>query len=253
MPTALITGATAGIGAAFTRRLARDGLDLVLVARNLERLESTAKELTAAYGVKVEVLQADLADDAGIVRVEERLKEGVDVLINNAGFGNNHGSFLEVPIEDELRMLKVHCEAVLRLTYAAVPGMRERRKGAVLNVGSVAGFFALGTYGATKAWILSFSVGVARDLKGTNVKVMALCPGFVRTEFHKRAQVDVTGVPDVLWLDADRVVDTALKDLKKGQQVSVPGGQYKAIVGLGRFVPRDLSGRLSTRTGKRYD
>jgi len=253
MPTALITGATAGIGAAFTRRLARDGLDIVLVARNLERLETMADELTTRYGVKAEVLQADLADDAGIVKVEERLKEGVDVLVNNAGFGNNHGSFLEVAIEDELRMLKVHCEVVLRLTYAAVPGMRERRKGAVINVGSVAGFFSLGTYGATKAWILSFSVGVARDLKGTNVKVMALCPGFVHTEFHERARVDVTGVPDVLWLDADRVVDTALKDLKRGQQVSVPGGQYKAIVGLGRFVPRNLAGRLSTRTGKRYD
>ncbi|MEO5878055.1 MAG: SDR family oxidoreductase [Streptosporangiaceae bacterium] len=252
MPTALITGATAGIGAAFTRRFARDGLDLVLVARDLGRLDAMAEEVTARYGVKVEVLQADLADDRGIVMVEERLREGVDVLVNNAGFGNSRGAFLEVPVEDELRMLKVHCEVVLRLTYAAIPGMRERGRGAVVNVGSVAGFFSVGTYGATKAWILSFSVGVARDMQGTNVKVMALCPGFVHTEFHQRAQVDVTGIPDALWLDPDRVVDAALQDLRRGRQVSVPGGQYKAMVALGRFVPRSLTGRLSHRTGKRY-
>lgn len=252
MPTALITGATAGLGAAFARRLAKDGLDLVLVARNETRLTETAEHLKKTYGVTVETLQADLADDAGVVRVEQRLREGVDLLVNNAGFGNQ-GTFLNVPIEDELRMLKLHCETVLRLTYAALPGMRNRRKGGIINVASVAAFFARGTYSASKAWVVSFSQGIAQDLNDPNVKVMALCPGFVRTEFHQRAQMDVSGIPDAMWLDADKVVEAAMKDLKKGTVVSVPGSQYKAIVGFGRFVPRNLAGKLSSRTGRRYD
>lgn len=252
MPTALITGATAGIGAAFARRLARDGLDLVLVARNAEKLTQTAERLQQDYGVTVEVLQADLADDEGISRVEERLRQGVDLLVNNAGFGNQ-GTFLNVPVEDELRMLKVHCEAVLRLTYAALPGMRERRKGGVVNVASVAAFFSRGTYSASKAWVVSFSQGVAQDIKDPNVKVMALCPGFVHTEFHERAGMDVSGIPEALWLNADDVVATALSDLGKGVQICVPGARYKAIVGLGKFVPRNLAGKLSSRTGRRYD
>ncbi|MEO3784848.1 SDR family oxidoreductase [Actinocorallia sp. B10E7] len=252
MPTALITGATAGIGAAFARRLAKDGLDLVLVARNAENLAETADRLRGDYGVAVEALQADLADDQGISRVEDRLRQGVDLLVNNAGFGHQ-GTFLDVPVEEELRMLKVHCEAVLRLTYAALPGMRNRRKGGIVNVASVAAFFSRGTYGASKAWVVSFSQAVAQDVKDPNVKVMALCPGFVHTEFHERAKMDVSGIPEALWLNADDVVDAALKDLKKGVQVSVPGPQYKAIVGLGKFVPRNLAGRLSSKTGRRYD
>jgi short-subunit dehydrogenase len=149
MPSALITGATAGIGAAFARRLADDGLDLVLVARDEKRLTDAAKRLQERFGVTIEALQADLSDDAGIVRVEKRLRQGVDLLVNNAGFGN-HGTFLNVPVEDELRMLKVHCEAVLRLTYAALPGMRDRRNGGIINIASVAAFFARGTYSASR-------------------------------------------------------------------------------------------------------
>lgn len=252
MPTALITGATAGIGAAFARRLAKDGLDLVLVARDSEKLAETADLLRGDYGVTAEVLQADLADDQGITRVEDRLRQGVDLLVNNAGFGHQ-GTFLDVPVEEELRMLKVHCEAVLRLTYAALPGMRNRRKGGIVNVASVAAFFSRGTYGASKAWVVNFSQAVAQDVKDPNVKVMALCPGFVHTEFHERAKMDVSGIPEALWLNADDVVDSALKDLKKGVQVSVPGPQYKTIVGLGKFVPRNLAGMLSSRTGRRYD
>ncbi|WP_106399206.1 SDR family NAD(P)-dependent oxidoreductase [Actinocorallia populi] len=252
MPTALITGATAGIGAAFARRIAKDGLDLVLVARNRERLDETAESLRQDYGVAVEVLPADLAEDAGIAAVEERLRQGVDLLVNNAGFGHQ-GTFLDVPVEEELRMLKVHCEAVLRLTYAALPGMRNRRKGGIINVSSVAAFLTRGTYGASKAWVVSFSQAIAQDVKDPNVKVMALCPGFVHTEFHERAKMDTSGIPEALWLNADDVVDAALKDLKKGVQVSVPGPQYKAVVGLSKFMPRNLVGRLSSRTGRRYD
>ncbi len=252
MPTALITGATAGIGAAFARRLAKDGLDLVLVARNTEKLDETADLLRHDYGVTVEVLPADLAEDDGIAAVEERLRQGVDLLVNNAGFGNQ-GTFLEVPIEAELRMLKVHCEAVLRLTYAALPGMHNRRKGGIINVASVAAFLTRGTYGASKAWVVSFSQAVAQDVKDPNVKVMALCPGFVHTEFHERAKMDTSGIPEVLWLEADDVVEAALKDLKKGSRVSVPSPQYKAVVGLSKFVPRNLVGKVSSRTGRRYD
>jgi short-subunit dehydrogenase len=147
MTTALITGATAGIGAAFARRLASDGHSVVLVARDEKRLREQATELHDRHGIEAEVLSADLATEEGIAAVEARLSEPrnpVDVLVNNAGFGNK-GEYLEVPMADELTMLKVHCEAVLRLTTAAVRGMRDRRRGAVVNVASVAAFVARGT------------------------------------------------------------------------------------------------------------
>jgi short-subunit dehydrogenase len=251
MPTALVTGATAGIGAAFVRKLADDGFDLVLVARDEERLRSRAEALRAERGVKAEVLRADLATDEGIAAVESRAAS-VDLLVNNAGFGNR-GLFLEVPVEDELRMLRVHCEAVLRLTHAALPGMVERGRGGVINVSSVAAFGTRGTYGASKAWVVSFSQGVAADVTGRNVHVMALCPGFVHTEFHERAGMGVDGIPDFMWLDADRVVADGLRDFRRGVQVSVPGAQYKAIVGLSRLVPHGLVARFSSRTGRKYD
>ncbi|GAA3228414.1 SDR family oxidoreductase [Actinocorallia longicatena] len=252
MPTALITGATAGIGAAFARRLAKDGLDLVLVARDEQRLAETAETLGKQFGVEVEVLRADLAEDAGIALVEDRLRAGVDLLVNNAGFGNR-GTYLDVPVEDELRMLKVHCEAVLRLTSAVLPGMRERGKGAIINVASVAAFFARGTYSASKAWVVSFTEGIAQDLGEPDISVLALCPGFVRTEFHERARMETSKVPDAFWLNADDVVATALRDLKRGVRVSVPDVRYKALVGVAKFIPKNLSGRLSSRTGRRYD
>ncbi len=245
MPTALITGATAGIGAAFARKLAADGFDLVLVARDELRLHAAA----APYGA--EVLAADLATDKGIDAVADRVAD-VDLVVNNAGFGN-HGTFLNVPLDDELRMLRVHCEAVLRITHAALPGQLARGRGGVINVASVAGYFARGTYGASKAWVISFSEGVNRDIRSRNVHVMALAPGFVHTEFHERAGMDVSGIPEPLWLDADRVVAQALRDFRRKAQVSVPGVQYKAIVGFGRLVPRNLAGFISARTGRKYE
>ncbi|MET9066827.1 SDR family NAD(P)-dependent oxidoreductase [Streptosporangium sandarakinum] len=250
MPTALITGATAGIGAAFARRLAADGFSLVLVARDEERLRSSAETLHRRYGVKTETLPADLAVDEDIAKVEERLREGVDLLVNNAGFGHP-GSFLDVPVADEVRMLKVHCEAVLRLTLAALPGMRERDRGAVVNVASVAAFFTRGTYSASKAWVVNFSESAAAELTGTRVRVMALCPGFVRTEFHDRASMDTSGIPGFLWLSADKVVAAAMRDLALGARVSVPDIRYKVIVGVGRLIPRGLTGQVSRRLGRR--
>jgi short-subunit dehydrogenase len=250
MPTALITGATAGIGAAFARRLAADGFGLVLVSRDESRLAETADRLKLRYGVSVEVIGADLTADDGLERVEARLRDGVDLLVNNAGFGHP-GAFLQVPVEDELRMLRLHCEAVLRLTLAALPGMKERDRGAVINVASVAAFFTRGTYSASKAWVVNFSESAAAEIRHPRVKVMALCPGFVRTEFHQRASMDVSGIPGFLWLKADDVVDAAMRDLALGKRVSVPDPRYKAIVAVGRFVPRTIAGAVSARLGRR--
>ncbi|MDX6353888.1 MAG: uncharacterized protein QOF98_791 [Streptomyces sp.] len=253
--TSLITGASSGLGAAFARRLASDGHALVLVARGKERLERIAAELAESHGVRVEVLVADLAEDDGIAAVEARLRDPeqpVDVLVNNAGFGN-HGVFLDVPVSDELRMLKVHCEAVLRLTTAAVEGMRERRRGFVVNVASVAAFMPRGTYAASKAWIVRFTEGLARELSGSGVRFLALCPGFVRTEFHERAGMDASRLPSWAWLDADKVVGAALRDLARGRVISVPDPRYKLAVSLARHVPPRLYAAASTRAGRDYD
>ncbi|MYW00068.1 SDR family oxidoreductase [Streptomyces sp. SID3343] len=254
MTTSLITGATAGIGAAFARRLALEGHALVLVARDEKRLEECARDLRDEHGVRVEVLAADLSLDEGIAAVEARLADRsapVDVLINNAGFGNR-GRFLDASIDDELQMLKVHCEAVLRLTTAASEAMRERGRGWIVNVASVAAFLPRGTYGASKAWVVSFTEGAARELVGSGVRLMALCPGFVRTEFHRRARMDTAAIPDWMWLDADRLVAAAVRDLAVGKTVSVPDLRYKAVVALARITPRGLFGTLSTRMGRTH-
>jgi uncharacterized protein len=249
MATGLITGATAGIGAAFARRLAAEGCALVLVARDEKRLAERAEELRLRYGVAVETLPADLAEEEGLAAVEGRLREGVDLLVNNAGFGHP-GTFPDVPVEDEVRMLKVHCEAVLRLTLAALPGMTARGRGAIVNVASVAAFFTRGTYSASKAWVVGFSRSAAASVRDPHVKVMALCPGFVRTEFHERASMDTSGIPGFLWLRADDVVDAAVRDLALGRAVSVPDLRYKAIVAVGKFVPLGLADRVSRRLGR---
>ncbi|MEU0284706.1 SDR family oxidoreductase [Streptomyces sp. NPDC006147] len=254
MTTALITGSTAGIGAAFARRLAADGHDLVLVARNTGRLREQATELHDRHGIEAEVLTTDLAEDKGIEAVAQRLgdrKNPVDLLINNAGFGHK-GRYLEVPMSDELMMLKVHCEAVLRLTSAAVEAMRERGRGGVVNVASTAAFLPRGTYGASKAWVVQFTQGAAQDLAGQGVRLMALCPGFVRTEFHQRAGMGTDNIPGWMWLDADKVVAAALADLARGRTLSVPDPRYKVLLGASKLVPRGMMGGLSSRTGRKY-
>ncbi|MEU8585517.1 SDR family oxidoreductase [Streptomyces sp. NPDC048664] len=254
MTTALITGSTAGIGAAFARRLAADGHDLVLVARDSQRLREQATELHDRHGVEVEVLSADLAGDEGIEAVVARLsdrRKPVDLLVNNAGFGNK-GRYLDVPMADELRMLKVHCEAVLRLTSAAAEAMRTRGRGGVVNVASVAAFVPRGTYGASKAWVVQFTQGAARDLAGSGVRLMALCPGFVRTEFHERAGMGTDNIPNWMWLDADKLVAAALADLSRGRTLSIPDPRYKALMGVVKVTPRALLGGITSRTGRKY-
>lgn len=254
MTTALITGSTAGIGAAFARRLAADGHNLVLVARDTKRLREQATELHDRHGIEAEVLTADLAEDAGIESVAARLgdrRNPVDLLVNNAGFGNK-GRYLDVSMADELRMLKVHCEAVLRLTSAAAEAMRERGRGGVVNVASVAAFVPRGTYGASKAWVVQFTQGAARDLAGTGVRLMALAPGFVRTEFHERAGMGTDNIPGWMWLDADKLVAAALADLARGRTLSIPDPRYKVLTGLAKVAPRGLVGGISSKTGRRY-
>jgi uncharacterized protein len=241
VPTALITGATSGIGAAFAARLARDGRDLVIVARDLARLESTA-EAARATGVAVEILPADLAEDAGRERVAQRLVEApVDLLVNNAGFALP-GDLLSADPAGLRSQLDVNVTTVLRLSTAALPGMIERGRGGVVNVSSVAGFLPGrgGAYGADKAWVTSFTEALAAMLVGTGVRAMALCPGFVRTEFHERARIDVGRRAGPLWLNAARVVDEGLADLARGKVVSVPSRQYKALAALADVVPRPL-------------
>ncbi|MEV1077823.1 SDR family oxidoreductase [Streptomyces sp. NPDC050211] len=254
MTTALITGSTAGIGAAFARRLAADGHNLVLVARDAKRLAEQATELHDRHGIEAEVLSADLAEDTGIDAVAARLadrKNPVDLLINNAGFGNK-GRYLDVSMADELKMLKVHCEAVLRLTSAAAEAMRERGRGGVINVASVAAFVPRGTYGASKAWVVQFTQGAARDLTGSGVRLMALAPGFVRTEFHERAGMGTDNIPGWMWLDADKLVAAALADLARGKTLSIPDPRYKVLMGMAKVVPRGMLGGISSKTGRKY-
>lgn len=250
--TALITGATAGIGAAFARQLAAQGYDLVLVARRTDRLEAAAAELSR-HGAAVATLAADLATDEGAAIVGERLADPtapVGMLVNNAGIGLN-SSFLGSKLADEEQLLRLNVLAVMRLTHAVLPGMVERGRGDIVNISSVAGFGPVmpgSTYSSSKAWVTNFSESIGQLVRGYGVRVMALCPGYTRTEFHQRAGIDMTRMPAWLWLDADRLVRDGLADLRRGRSVSVPGWQYKAAVLALRHLPHSLVSRVSRDT-----
>ena len=244
--TALVTGATAGIGLTFAQQLAARGTDLVLVARDAERLEGVAAELRGSYGVQVEVLPADLTDRGQLGTVERRLADAdrpVDLLVNNAGFGLKK-RFADNAVEEENAMLDVLVVAVLRLSHAALAAMSERGHGGIINVSSVAAFLPRGTYSAAKAWVNSFSEWAHYEYAGRGVRVMALCPGFTKTEFHQRMEVGRDSAPDFLWLDPDDLVAAALKDFDKGKPFSIPSARYKSIVGVTRLVPTRLVQRF---------
>jgi short-subunit dehydrogenase len=247
-PTALVTGPTAGIGRSFAHQLARQGYDLVLVARAVDRLESEAAELRSSYGVQVEVLAADLTDRAELALVEARLADParpVDLLVNNAGFGLKK-RFLDNTVHEEQAMLEVLVTAVMRLSHAALGPMTERGSGGIINVSSVASFLPRGTYSAAKAWVNSFSEWAAHEYRPQGITVTCLCPGFTKTEFHERMDVGRDSAPDFLWLDADELVATALKDHAKGKVWSIPGAQYKAIATAARLVPTGVLQRFQS-------
>jgi uncharacterized protein len=249
---ALVTGATAGLGASFARRLAAEGRDLVLVARTADRLDSMAADLRQRFGVQVEVLSADLSTETGCATVAARVgqsERAVDTLVNNAGIGL-YRRFGEAPLADEKRLLDLNVGSVLALTHAAVGAMTARGRGEIINVSSVAGFIPRGassTYAAGKAWVTSFSEGVSLLLAGTGVRITAVCPGFTHTEFHARAEADMSGTPSWMWLDADRVVAEGLADARAGVVISVPSKRYKALLMLVRVLPRSVIRRVMAR------
>jgi uncharacterized protein len=250
-PVALITGPTSGLGAGFARRYAIDGYDLVLVARDVQRLERLAAEMHDEAGANVEVLPADLADAADRAKVADRLGAGVRTLVNNAGFATS-GEFWSADPALLQAQLDVNVTAVMQLTRAALPPMLDARVGTVINVASVAGLLPGrgSTYSASKAWVVSFTEGLANGLGSTGVGVHALCPGFVHTEFHERAGIDMTGTPSFLWLEVDDVVRDCMAGVAKGDVVIIPGVQYKALTTAGRIVPRKLVRAIAKVAGK---
>lgn len=250
-PVALITGPTSGIGAGYARRYAADGYDLVLVARDTTRLEALAGELRDEGGRAVEVLRADLSDADGRTRVADRLAAGVRVLVNNAGFGTS-GEFWTADPALLQAQLDVNVTAVMHLTRAALPAMLDAGAGTVINVASVAGLVPGrgSTYSASKSWVVAFSEGLANGLNGTGVGVHAVCPGFVHTEFHQRAGIDMASIPSLLWLEVDDVVRESLADIARGKVISIPGVQYKAITTAGRMVPRGLVRAVNNVIGR---
>ncbi|GAA1874992.1 SDR family NAD(P)-dependent oxidoreductase [Actinomadura bangladeshensis] len=238
--TALVTGASSGIGESFARLLAGRGTDLVIVARRAELLDGLARELVERYRVAVEVVAADLTDPAQRAEVEGRLRtDPVELLVNNAGYGA-FGAFEELALDDHLAQIELNVTALVRLTHAALPGMVARGRGGVLNVASMSGFApspGSATYGATKAYVASFSESLHAEVAGKGVHVTALCPGFTRTEDE---QPGVHGPADLLWLRRDDVARAGLDAVAAGRALSVPGVQYKAALPALKLVPRPL-------------
>jgi short-subunit dehydrogenase len=253
MATALVTGATAGIGAAYANLLAKDGYDLVLVARDKKRLSDAAKSLTKEFGVKCEILVADLTKSAQLANVEKRLASKVkpiEVLINNAGFGINK-SFLESARDAEQELLDVLVTAPMRLTHSVLPLMKEPNSGTVVNVSSVASWIAGGTYSAAKSYLTVFTESLHTELRGSKVNISALCPGFTRTEFHQRGRMKMSGLPNFMWLSAEKVVARSWKAAKSGKAITVPGWQYLILSSISRFGPRPLVRRIGMNVRKK--
>lgn len=244
---ALVTGASAGIGEAFARALARRGYDLALVARRRGRLESLAKELAERHGVIASVVPADLAEEAELERLAAAVAaDPPDLLVNNAGFGTL-GRFAELELERELEEIRLNVVALVRLTRAALPGMLARGRGGVVNVSSLAGespgpFTA--TYSATKAYVTRFSEALHEEVRGSGVTVQALLPGFTKTEFQEVAGVDRASVPGFAWLSAEQVAQASLAALERGDAICIPGAGYRVLGALTAVAPRGFARRV---------
>ena len=255
---AVITGASAGIGATFARKLAARGYDLLLIARREDRLRSLAAEMSDAHRIHAEFISADLAGARDLESVAERVESAANLglMVNNAGFGL-HGLFFESEVEGQLSMHRLHVLATLRLTHAALKNMVARGSGGVINVASVAGFApAPGSvsYNSTKAWMITFTEGIAMELAARNskVRVEALCPGFTLSEFQDVVGMDRSSVPKSLWMTADFVVEESLKGLDRGEVAVIPGWRYKLIVTAMKTLPGPLLRRMMARTMREF-
>ncbi|MGI9032410.1 MAG: SDR family NAD(P)-dependent oxidoreductase [Acidimicrobiales bacterium] len=246
---ALVTGASSGIGRAFAVALATAGSNLVVVGRRADRLGELAAELQTAHGCDVEVVVADLTDADALGGVEGRLADGerpVDLLVNSAGFGTS-GSFADLPLDREEAEIRLNVLAPVRLSKAALAGMLERGRGGIVNVSSVASLQPLpywATYGATKAYLTSFSEAVHEEVRGRGVTVLALMPGFTHTEWHGIAGMPAVHLPASLWLSADQVATAGLRALRRGQAGHVVGLRYQIMATLSRMTPRAVSRRI---------
>jgi len=248
---ALVTGASVGIGESFTRLLAENNYNIVLVARDLPRLQERARGLEEKYGVQTHIIQADLATDAGCSSVEKYIAENqVDVLINNAGFGINK-AFTVSALEAEQQLLDVLVRTPMRLMHVAIPAMKQRDRGVVINVSSVASFIAGGTYSASKSYLTVLSESLHTELAGTKVKVSALCPGFTRTEFHQRGRMSMKGLPKFMWLNSDDLVAKAWSDALKGEPISIPGWQYQLMIFIIQRLPRSVVRKVGMNLRKK--
>ena len=240
MATALITGGTSGIGAAFGRALARRGYALVLVARDETNLARSAEEFRTLGAPTVETISADLSDRVDVTTIADRLSSldaPIDLLVNNAGFGVHFPlATRDTSVHD--RANEVMIRTVLVLGGAAAKAMKQRGSGAIINVSSTAGFVTMGGYSAIKAWVTSYTEGLAVELRGSGVRVTALCPGWVRTEFHERANIRTGSIPSALWVDVDLTVEKAIKDSDRGRVISIPTARFKALIWLARHIPR---------------
>jgi uncharacterized protein len=255
-PIALVTGASSGIGEHFARQLAERDYDLVLVARDQSRLDALAKELEGACNATVEVLPADLTDPEQLARVEDRCHDTdapIDVIVSNAGFGS-FGAFHELDLATEVREIELNVVALVRLTHAAASEMVPRGKGGILNVSSLAGFQPgpmNATYGATKAFITSFTEAIHEELKGTGVSVTVLCPGFTHTGFQAAASVPAGDIPGFMWQEADEVATAGLDALAKNRAIAIPGPLNKALGAFSAVTPHAITRRIGGAVIKR--
>ncbi len=250
MATALITGASSGLGEEFARQLARENYDLVLTARREDRLKAVAAEAIKLGSSKVEVIASDLGQPDAAEKLHRQVFErGIEIecLVNNAGFGT-HGIFHKMPLERELEEINLNVTALVSLTRLFIDGMVGRRRGTIINVASTAAFQPIpymATYAATKAFVLNFSEAVALEVRGAGVTVMALCPGPTRTEFQGTAGVESSSFPSFAYMDAKTVVAQALASAKRGKAVRINGIMNQVMAQSTRFTPRSIVARIS--------